>query len=180
MVGVDDTALFHDIAGTALGGNRQVTYTIKKFDWLDGWSAADAIMSECSEWRSHKQRPNRDQWEARGRPFRLPFIVIAYDDETDKPIGYQAGYIWDGPPRYGYLWSAAVLPGYRRRGVMTALLKYFGAEARESWSVLEIRTHTGTDFPDMLNLLPKRGFKTGSGSNSSAHNMEFYIPLSNL
>jgi GNAT superfamily N-acetyltransferase len=81
-------------------------------------------------------------------------ILCAYS--KNKPIGYLIAY-----DRYGdnsfYCWMTAVIPDYRENGVLTAMMKYLFAFARQkSYSKIKIKTRN--DKREMLTYLTKFGF----------------------
>jgi ribosomal-protein-alanine acetyltransferase len=88
--------------------------------------------------RSH--RFSREDFEYH---LRNPASIFAVSESSNQIVGYIAGIVYHGPKhRVAKLYSMAVLPKSRKRGIGSSLLKYFEREAmkRKCDSVtLEVR-----------------------------------------
>ena len=88
-----------------------------------------------------------------------PRSILSVAEVDGQIAGYVAGIIYHGSKRrLGWIYSMAVLPAWRGRGIGSRLLKYFEAEAAKKGSqavVLEVRRTNRTAF----SLYRKAGYE---------------------
>jgi ribosomal protein S18 acetylase RimI-like enzyme len=85
---------------------------------------------------------------------REHLIIVGYVD--GQPAGYIVGYDRDQDGSF-YCWMAGVDPAFRRRGVLSALMNYQCAWAKQhGYAKLKIKTRNNRR--EMLSYLVKNGF----------------------
>jgi ribosomal protein S18 acetylase RimI-like enzyme len=83
-----------------------------------------------------------------------PLLICAYMEKS--PIGYMIAYDKFADGSY-YIWMAGVIPQYRNRGALTALMDYLFAWAKaQKYKTVKIKTRN--DKRDMLKFLVTAGF----------------------
>lgn len=91
-----------------------------------------------------------------------PLLLIAEVD--GQAVGYKLGYQLDSETFYS--WLGGVLPSYRGLGIATDLMN-----AQHEWcqqkGYKKVQTKTSNQFPEMLTLNVKAGFKIVGTKNSS-------------